>query len=86
MTHARLDEKRLLDSVGEDGPVGDQVGVDPRMRLDIGVLGTEERLGVLGSQRLDAVDHLASGIEAMAWSAFGVFVRQPVAHGEQHRR
>ena len=84
VTHSSLVEDRLLDSVGKDGPVGDQVGVDTRMGLDVGVLGAKERLGVVGSQRLDAVNHLASGIETMARGAFGVLVGQPVAHGEQH--
>ena len=48
MIHASFNENRLLDSVGKDGPVGDQVGVDPRMGLDVGVLGPKERLGVVG--------------------------------------
>ena len=81
VTHSSLVEERLLDSVGQDGPVGHQVGVDPRMRLDVGVLGAEERFGMVGSQRLDPVNHLASGIETMAGGAFGVLVGQPVTHG-----
>ena len=86
MTHSSLVEEWLLDSVGENGPVGHQVGVDARMRLDVGVLGAEERLGMAGSQRLDPVDHLASGIETMAGDALGVLVGKPVTHGEQHGR
>ena len=86
VTHSSLVEERLLHSVGKNGPVGHQVGVDPRMRLDVGVLGAEERFGVVGSQRLDPVDHLTSGIETMPGDALGVLVGQPVTHGEQHPR
>jgi hypothetical protein len=86
MTHSDLVEERLFDSVGKDGPICHQVGVDPRVRLDVGVLGAEERFGVVGSQRLDPVNHLASGIEAMAGDALGVLVGKPVTHGEQHGR
>ncbi len=86
MIHSGFVEERLLDSVGENGPVGHEVRVDSRMRLDVGVLGAEERFGVLGSQGLDPVNHFASGIETMAGNALGVLVGKPVTHGEQHGR
>jgi hypothetical protein len=86
VTHTGFVQGGTLHPVGKDGPVRDQVGVDPRVRLDVGVLSAEECFGVVGSQGLDPVDHLAPGVEAMARGAFGVLVRKPVAHGEQHRR
>ncbi len=48
VTRPCLVEERLLDSVGKDGTVSNQVGVDSRMRLDIGVIGTEQCFGVVG--------------------------------------
>ena len=75
-----------LDPLGEDGPEGDQVGVDARVRLDVGVRGAEQLAGVLGGERLDGVDVLAAGVEAAADGALGVLVAEPVAHGQQHGR
>ena len=86
MAHTGPVQGGLLDAAGQDGPVGDQVGVDARVRLDIGVVGPEEGGGVPGGQRLDPVDHFAPGVEAVAGGALGVLVREPVAHGQQHRR
>ena len=45
----------------------------------------EQGPGVPGRERLDPVDQLAAGVEPLADSALGVLVRQPVAHGQQHR-
>lgn len=53
-------EPRALDTVGEDRPVGGEVGVDAGVRLDVGVLGTEQLTCVLGGQGLDGVDVLAA--------------------------
>jgi hypothetical protein len=39
-----------LDTLGEDGPESDEVGVDAGVRLDVGVPGAEELPGVLGGQ------------------------------------
>jgi len=41
MAHAGLVQGGLLDPMSQNGPVGDQVGVDSRVRLDVGVLGAE---------------------------------------------
>ena len=79
-------ERRRLDPLGEDRPEGDQVGVDARVRLHVGVRGAEERLGVVGGAALDGVDVLAPGVEAVADRALGVLVGEPVAHGQQHGR
>ena len=70
--------------MGEDGPVGDEVGVDARMGLDVGVVGTEQGPGELGRPRLDGVDVAAPGVVAMSRHALGVLVGQPVAHCQQH--
>ena len=77
-------QERLLDPVGEDRPERHEVGVDARVRLHIGVIGVEQRLGVVSGERLDLVDELASGVVAHVGRALGVLVAEPVAHGEQH--
>ena len=82
--HAGLGQRRCLDAVGEDGPERDEVGVDARVRLDVGVRCAEQRLGVVGGERLDGVDVLAAGVEPVADGALGVLVAEPGAHGQQH--
>ncbi len=59
LADAGLLQERRLDPVGEDGPEGDQVGVDAGVRLNVGVAGAEELLGVFGGERLDRV-HVAA--------------------------
>ena len=83
---AVLLEPGPLDAVGQDRPEGDQVGVDAGVRLGVGVLGAEQLAGVLGGDRLDGVDVLAAGVEAVADGALGVLVAEPGAHGQQHGR
>jgi hypothetical protein len=85
-SHAGPLQGGALHAGGEDGPERDQVGVDAGVRLDVGVAGAEQLTGVLGGQRLDGVDVLAAGVEAVADGALGVLVAEPVAHGEQHGR
>ena len=86
MLCAGLLERGRLDQLGQDRPEGDQVRVDARVRLDVGVRGAEQLAGVLGGQRLDRVDVLAAGVEAVPDRPLGVLVREPVAHRQQHRR
>ena len=83
---AELLQRGRLDPVGEDRPVGHQVGVDARVRLHVGVLGAEQLPCVLGGDRLDRVDVLAARVEAVPHRALGVLVAQPVAHREQRRQ
>ena len=83
---AELLEGGRLDPVGEDRPEGDEVGVDARMRLCVGVLGTEKLAGVLRGERFHGVDVLAAGVEAVPDRALGVLVGEPGAHGEQDGR
>ena len=86
MVDAERLEARKLDPLGENRPERDEVGVDAGVRLHVRVVGTEQRNRMLGRDRLDLVDHLASGIEAVAGRALGVLVGQPGTHREQHRR
>ena len=81
---AGLGQRGRLDPLGEHRPERDQVGVDAGVRLDVGVRRAEQLAGVLGGDRLDGVDVLAAGVEAVADGALGVLVAKPVAHGQQH--
>ena len=83
---AELGECGRLDLVREDRPVGGQVRVDAGVGLDVGVLGAEQFAGVLGRDRLDGVDVLAAGVEAVTDRTLGVLVAHPGAHGGQHRK
>ena len=75
-----------FDAVRQDRPERDQVGVDAGVRLRVGVRRPEQLARVLGGHALDGVDVLAAGVEAVADRALGVLVREPGAHGQEHRR
>ena len=64
-----------------DGGVGLGAGV----RLDVGVLGAEQRLGPVDRQLLADVDELAAAVVALAGVALGVLVVQHRALALQHR-
>ena len=83
---ADLTQCGRLDPGGQNGPEGDQVRVDAGVRLNVGIGSAEQLAGVLGGDGFDLVDILAAGIETVPDGAFGVFVRQPGAHGQQNRR
>ena len=70
----------------QDGQKHRHVGLRARMRLDVGVLGAEQRLGAVDGQRLDDVHVLAAAVVALAGVAFGVFVREDRAGGLENRR
>jgi hypothetical protein len=53
-----------------------RVGLRARVRLDVGVLCAEERLGAIDRQLLGDVDELASAVVALARVALGVLVGQ----------
>ena len=55
------------------------------MRLDVGVLGAEERLGTVPRQVLDLVDDLAAAVVPLARHALGVLVVEPGAERLEHR-
>ena len=82
---AVLLQPRALDPMGQDRPEGHEVGVDAGVRLGVGVRRAEQLARVLGRHRLDRVDVLAAGVEAVADGALGVLVAEPGAHGQQHR-
>src|SRR5262245_19701182 len=46
------------------------------MRLNVGVLGAEERLRAGNSRALDDVNELAAAVVALPWIPFGVLVRE----------
>ncbi len=86
MTDPHCGEARLFDTGGKDRPEGHQIGVDARVGLHVGVVAPEHRLGMIDRQSFDLVDELAPGIETVTRGPLGILVRQPVAHGQQHRR
>ena len=55
------------------------------VRLDVGVLGAEERLGAVAGEVLDLVDDLAAAVVALAGNALGVLVVEPRAERLEHR-
>ena len=63
-----------------------EVGVGAGVRLEVGVLGAEERLGALDADLLGAVDDLAATVVTAAGVALGVLVRQRRAQGREHGR
>ena len=65
-----------------DGHVRLRAGV----RLDVRVLGAEERLRALARQLLHLVDDLAAAVVALARVALGVLVRRRRADRLEHRR
>ena len=64
-----------------DGRVGLRAGV----RLDVGVLGAEQRLGAVDRQLLADVDPLAAAVVAPAWIPLGVLVGEDRALALEHR-
>ena len=81
---AKLLQGRPFDPGGEDRPERDEVCVDPGVWLRVGVRSSEQLACVFCGQRLDRVDVLATGIEAVADGPFGVLVAEPGTHREQH--
>ena len=61
------------------------VGLCARVRLHVGVVGAEERLGARDGQRLGDVHELAAAVVALAGIALGVLVREHRAGGLENR-
>ena len=57
-----------------------------RVRLDVGVLGAEQRLDAVDRQLLDLVHDLAAAVVALARVALGVLVVERRAHRLEHAR
>ena len=60
------------------------VGVGAGVRLDVGVLGAEQRPGPLDGERLDAVDDGVAAVVALARVALGVLVGEHRTHRPDH--
>ena len=67
------------------GHVNGNVGLRAGMRLHVGVLGAEQRLGAVDGQLLGEVHEFAAAVVALAGIALGVFIGEHRAHGLQHR-
>ena len=70
----------------QDREVDGHVRLRPGVRLDVRVLGAEERLRAVDRELLDLVDDLAAAVVAAARIALGVLVRRHAADGLEHRR
>jgi hypothetical protein len=70
----------------EDGGVGGHVRLRARVRLDVRVLGAEERLRAVDRGLLDLVHDLAAAVVALARIALGVLVRRCGADRLEDRR
>jgi hypothetical protein len=69
----------------EQRVVGGGVRLRARVRLDVRVVGAEDRLGALDRERLGDVDVLAAAVVALPRIALGVLVRQHRALAVEHR-
>ena len=65
----------------EQAQVDGHVRLGARVRLDVRVLGAEERLRAVDRELLDPVDELAAAVVALARVALGVLVRRHRAEG-----
>ena len=70
----------------EHGVVGGHVRAGTRVRLHVGVLGTEELFGASDRELLDLVHDLAAAVVALPGQALGVLVREHRADGLQYGR
>ena len=70
----------------EHGRVDRIVGGRPTVRLHVGMLGVEERLGTFDRERLDPIDVLAAAVVALSWVPLGVLVVEQRAERLQNRR
>ena len=70
----------------QQGEVGGHVRLRAGVRLDVRVLGAEERLRPVDRQLLDLVDDLAAAVVALARITLGVLVRRHRADRLEHAR
>ena len=70
----------------EHGNVHALIRLRAGMRLDVGIFGTEQRLGAVDGQLLGHVDEFAAAVIALAGIALGVFVGQLAALRFHHCR
>ena len=70
----------------QHGEVDGHVRLGAGVRLDVRVLGAEERLRAVDRELLDLVDDLAAAVVALARIALGVLVRRHAADRLEHAR
>ena len=64
----------------ERGHVNGDVGLRAGVRLHVGVLGAEERLGAIDGELFGFVRDFAAAVIALAWIAFRIFVGEDRTH------
>ena len=64
---------------------GGHVGVGARVRLHVGVVGTEQLAQAVAGERLGVVDHRVAAVVALARVALRVLVGEDGALGREHR-
>ena len=69
----------------QQGKVGRHVGLGPRMRLHVDVIGAEELLGPFDGQRLGHVDEFTAPVVTFPGVSFRILVRERGPHGLQDR-
>ena len=69
----------------EQRQIDAHVGLGAGVRLHVGVLGAEQRLGATDGERFDDVDELAAAVVTLAGIALGVLVGQDRAGGFENR-
>lgn len=65
----------------QQGEVGSHVGLRPRVRLDVGAVGAEQRQGPVDGQLFRAIDKFTSAIVAFLRVTLGILVGQNAALG-----
>ena len=78
--------ERIVSPGSSTAEVDGHVRLRARVRLDVGVLGSEELLRAVDRELLDLVDDLAAAVVAPARIALGVLVRRHAADGLEHAR
>ena len=68
----------------QDGQQNGSIGLCARVRLHVGIFGSEQFADAVDGQLLHLVNHLAAAIIAMAGVALGILVGQIRAHGLHH--
>ena len=70
----------------EQGKINAQVCLCTRMRLHIGVLGTEQLASTVARDVFHNVNILAAAVVALAWVALCILIGEHATHCGKHRR
>ena len=68
----------------EGGHIDCDVCLCAGMRLDVGMLGAEERLRAVDRELLGLIHEFAAAVVALAGITLGIFIREDRAHGFHH--